>query len=47
MQEGLHDPLSPVANGVMVVFGGALLILPGFFTDALGLFLLIPPVRMR
>jgi UPF0716 protein FxsA len=42
----LNNPLSPVANRVMVVFAGALLILPGFFTDAFGLLLLIPPVRM-
>jgi UPF0716 protein FxsA len=45
MQE-LSDPLSPIAHRVMVVLGGGLLILPGFFTDALGLLLLIPPVRM-
>ena len=31
--------------GIMVVMAGALLLIPGFFTDALGLLLLIPPVR--
>ena len=34
-----------VADGVLVVLAGALLILPGFLTDAIGLVLLIPPVR--
>jgi UPF0716 protein FxsA len=42
----LSDPLSPLAHRVMVVIGGALLIVPGFLTDFLGLLLLIPPVRM-
>lgn len=41
----LQDPLSPLAHRVMVAFGGGLLLLPGFLTDALGLLLLIPPVR--
>ncbi len=44
MQE-LSDPLSPIAHRVMVVMAGGLLILPGFFTDAIGLLLMIPPVR--
>ncbi|MFM2367105.1 MAG: FxsA cytoplasmic rane protein, partial [Pseudomonadota bacterium] len=35
----------PIANGLMSVVAGVLLMLPGFFTDALGLVLLIPPVR--
>jgi UPF0716 protein FxsA len=42
----LSNPLSPLAHRVMVVMAGGLLILPGFFTDALGLLLLIPPVRL-
>ena len=29
----------------MIVFGGALLLTPGFCTDALGLLLLLPPTR--
>lgn len=45
MQE-LSNPLSPIAHRVMVAMAGGLLILPGFFTDAVGLLLLIPPVRM-
>jgi UPF0716 protein FxsA len=32
-------------DGVMVIFGGALLLTPGFLTDVLGLCLLIPPTR--
>ncbi len=41
----MADPLSPMANGAMTVMAGVLLILPGFLTDALGLLLLLPPVR--
>jgi UPF0716 protein FxsA len=32
-------------DGALVVFGGALLLTPGFATDVLGLLLLIPPTR--
>jgi UPF0716 protein FxsA len=32
-------------DGVMVIFGGALLLTPGFITDIVGLVLLIPPTR--
>lgn len=45
LQEGLHDPLSPLAHRALVGVAAVLLILPGFFTDALGLVLLLPPVR--
>lgn len=41
----LNDPTEPLANGAMILFAGALLLTPGFFTDALGLSLLIPQVR--
>lgn len=44
-RDGLHDPLSPLAQRALVGVAAALLILPGFFTDALGLVLLLPPVR--
>lgn len=44
-REGLHDPLSPLAHRALVGVAAVLLILPGFFTDALGLILLLPPVR--
>ena len=38
-------PAREVLDGVLVIFGGALLLTPGFLTDALGLMLLIPPTR--
>ncbi len=44
-QEGLHDPLSPLAHRALAGVGAVFLILPGFFTDVLGLLLLLPPVR--
>lgn len=39
------DPVGPIAHGALILVAGMLLVLPGFFTDALGLLLLIPPVR--
>lgn len=42
----LSDPLSPIAHRVMVVMAGGLLIVPGFLTDAIGILLLIPPLRL-
>ena len=41
----LRDPTEPLANGAMILFSGALLLTPGFFTDIFGLALLTPPVR--
>ena len=41
----LRDPTEPLANGAMILFAGALLLTPGFFTDAVGFSLLIPQVR--
>lgn len=41
-----RNPISPLAHGLLISAAGILLILPGFFTDALGLILLIPPVRL-
>lgn len=38
-------PGREVADGLMITLGGALLLTPGFVTDAVGLLLLIPPVR--
>lgn len=43
--EALGDPTEPLAHGAMILFSGALLLTPGFFTDALGFSLLLPPVR--
>ncbi len=42
---GLSDPTEPLAHGAMILFSGALLLTPGFFTDAVGFALLVPPVR--
>ena len=39
------DPTRPLAHGAMILFSGALLLTPGFFTDAVGFALLIPSVR--
>jgi UPF0716 protein FxsA len=41
----LRDPTEPIAHGAMILFAGALLLTPGFFTDFMGLMLLIPKVR--
>ncbi|NSX53587.1 FxsA family protein [Parasulfitobacter algicola] len=41
----LKDPTLPLVEGAMVLFSGALLLTPGFFTDAVGLLLLVPAVR--
>lgn len=42
----LDDPTEPLVHGAMILVAGVLLLTPGFFTDALGFALLIPPVRM-
>ena len=41
----LEDPSEPLAHGAMILVSGALLLTPGFFTDAVGFALLMPPVR--
>ncbi len=41
----LGDPISPIAHRVLVVIGAGLLLIPGLLTDAIGLLLLIAPVR--
>jgi UPF0716 protein FxsA len=41
----LDDPTEPLAHGAMILFSGALLLTPGFFTDAVGFALLVPGVR--
>jgi UPF0716 protein FxsA len=38
-------PAREVLDGVLVIFGGALLLTPGFISDVLGLLLLFPPTR--
>jgi UPF0716 protein FxsA len=38
-------PTREVLDGVLVVFGGALLLTPGFLTDIFGILFLLPPTR--
>ena len=38
-------PAREVADGALIILGGAFLLTPGFITDILGLILLIPPTR--
>ena len=39
-------PHREVIDGVLVIFGGAFLITPGFLTDIVGVLLLFPPTRV-
>jgi UPF0716 protein FxsA len=41
----LQDPTETLAHGAMILFSGALLLTPGFFTDAVGFALLVPAFR--
>lgn len=41
----LDDPTEPMAHGAMILIAGALLLTPGFFTDAVGFALLTPAIR--
>lgn len=41
----LKDPTEPLVHGAMILFSGALLLTPGFFTDAVGFALLVPGIR--
>lgn len=43
--EGGRDPSRQLVHGVMILFAGLLLVIPGFFTDIVGLLMFIPPVR--
>lgn len=38
-------PGKEVADGLLIVIGGTLLLTPGFITDVFGIFLLVPPTR--
>ncbi|WP_425044901.1 FxsA family protein [Primorskyibacter sp. S87] len=42
----LDDPTEPLAHGAMILVAGVLLLTPGFFTDAVGFALLMPPIRI-
>ena len=38
-------PAREVADGVLIIFGGALLLTPGFISDIAGVLFLLPPTR--
>ena len=38
-------PTNELIDGGLILFAGALMLTPGFLTDALGLILLVPPTR--
>ncbi|MEM7243241.1 MAG: FxsA family protein [Pseudomonadota bacterium] len=40
-----QDPSRDLAHGAMILIAGVVLLTPGFFTDAIGLLLMLPPVR--
>ena len=40
-----QPPAKALAHGILVLFAGLMLIIPGFFTDGVGFLLLLPPVR--
>jgi len=40
-----RPPARETVDGVLVLFGGALMLAPGFITDVLGALLLLPPSR--
>ena len=45
--KSLQNPTGPMAEGAMILFAGALLLTPGFFTDFVGFLLLTPWFRGR
>lgn len=40
-----HAPGKEIVDAFLILFGGALMLTPGFATDLLGMALLLPPVR--
>jgi UPF0716 protein FxsA len=42
---GGRAPASATVDGALVIVGGALMLAPGFITDAFGVLLLLPPTR--
>ena len=40
-----HAPVTPIVDSISLVIGGILMVIPGYCTDALGLFLFIPRFR--
>ncbi len=44
--QGNELPAREILEGIGLVVAGALLLTPGFFTDTVGFFLLLPPTRI-
>ncbi len=42
-----RDPAGPLGHAALRMMGGMLLVVPGFFSDALGLLLMLPVVRAQ
>jgi len=42
-----EPPAIPIIEGAFLLFAGALLLTPGFFTDVVGFLLLVPQVRQQ
>ena len=42
----MRNPTEPLVHGAMILLAGALLLTPGFFTDAIGFILMFPPFRL-
>ena len=40
-------PVDEIAHGVLILVAGALLMTPGYVTDAIGFLLLVPPLRLK
>lgn len=40
-----RNPVEPLVHGLLILIAGIVLLTPGFFTDAIGFALLVPPVR--
>ena len=45
LQQG-QMPTKQLVDGALILFAGALMLTPGFVTDALGVLLLVPPTRI-
>ncbi|WP_299951344.1 FxsA family protein [uncultured Ruegeria sp.] len=42
-----EEPDYPTAQRIMIIFSGAFLMMPGFFTDAIALLLMFPSIRIN
>lgn len=41
-----QNPANSIAHGALILISGIVLLTPGFFTDAIGILLLLPPIRV-